>query len=189
MQVAIHWGYWGVAFEMAIENANIPLPSEVILPFAGYLVFARALTFWGAVAAAVAGGLAGSIFSYALGYFGGRPLVLRYGRYVLLNEHHLELAEEWFRRHGEAAVFFGRLLPIVRTFISLPAGIGRMAFGRFVAYTVLGSIPWTIVLVWAGVKLGDRWDTLEGLFRRLDYAVLALALAGAILLLVRGRRR
>ncbi|MBE3589200.1 MAG: DedA family protein [Firmicutes bacterium] len=172
---------------MAIENANIPLPSEVILPFAGYLVFTGALKFWGAVAAAMAGGLCGSAFSYALGYFGGRPLVLRYGRYVLLNAHHLEQAEAWFRRHGEAAVFFGRLLPVVRTFISLPAGIGRMAFGRFLLYTLLGSLPWTTALVWAGVILGERWSALEGFFHRLDYAIVAAALVAAVVLLWRGR--
>lgn len=187
--VASSWGYWGVAAEMAIENANVPLPSEVILPFAGYLVWRGTLDFWGAAAAAVAGGLAGSVASYAVGYYGGRPFVLRFGRYALLHEGHLARAEEWFARHGEAAVFFGRLVPVVRTFVSLPAGFGRMGLGRFILYSALGSIPWTLALLWAGVNLGDRWDALEPIFRRLDWIILVAVVTAALYLAWRALRR
>ncbi|MGB9792757.1 MAG: DedA family protein [Thermacetogeniaceae bacterium] len=180
-------GYWGIAIGMAIESANIPLPSEVILPFGGYLVSQSRLTFWGAVLAGTIGGTLGSIASYFLGRMGGIPLLLRYGSFVHITEERLRQAERWFERYGEKAVFIARLLPVVRTFISLPAGVARMRFGRFVVYTFLGSLPWSAALTYAGVKLGENWAVLEPLFRRFDILILAVAAAAVIFFWRRGR--
>ncbi len=165
-------GYWGIGIGMAIESANIPLPSEVILPFGGYLVSQSKLTFWGVVLAGTVGGTLGSIASYALGSWGGLPLLLRYGRYVHITRARLEQAARWFDRYGEKAVFFARLLPVIRTFISLPAGIARMNFGRFVVYTFLGSLPWSVLLTYVGLKLGKNWRAIEPLFRQFDIVII-----------------
>lgn len=173
-------GYWGVAIGMAIESANIPLPSEVILPFGGYLVYTGRLNFWGTVMAGTVGGTLGSIASYYLGSKGGRPFILRYGRYVGITPGKLTLADRYFERYGEATVFFTRLMPVIRTFISLPAGISRMNFKRFVIYTFLGSLPWSILLVYVGYALGQNWQAIKPWFHRADFLVLGL-LAGAIM--------
>ncbi len=167
-------GYWGVGIGMAIESANIPLPSEVILPFGGYLVHTGRLDFWGTVMAGTVGGTLGSIGSYYLGIKGGRPFLHKYGRYIGISERKLVLADYWFARYGEATVFFTRLLPIVRTFISLPAGIARMNFKKFVIYTFLGSLPWSILLVYVGYALGQNWQAIKPWFHRLDFLVAAL---------------
>lgn len=169
-------GYWGLAIGMAIESANIPLPSEIILPFGGYLVSTGRLNFWGAVMAGTMGGIGGSIVSYYIGLFGGRPFLLKYGRYVGLSEKHFFLVENWFQRYGEATVFFTRLMPVVRTFISLPAGIARMNMPRFIIYSFLGSLPWSIGLVYLGVKLGQHWDALKPWFHRFDIVIVAILL-------------
>jgi membrane protein DedA with SNARE-associated domain len=180
-------GYIGVVIAMTIESAAIPIPSELILPFAGWSV-SRGLaepltnspwTYWGAVIAGVVGNTAGSLVSYAIGAYGGRPVVHRYGRYVLISEHDVDLAERWFARYGEVTVFVSRMLPIVRTFISIPAGIARMPLWRFVIFSVLGAIPWVMLLVWAGLLLGDHWADVKYLLRGLDYVV-----AAAVVLLV-----
>lgn len=189
VDVASAWGYVGVALEMALESANVPLPSEVVLPFAGYLVAIGRLEFWGAVLAGLVGGLAGSLASYAAGYYGGRPFVLSTGRVLHLREDHLHRAERWFARYGDWAVCLARLVPVVRTFISLPAGFGRMPVGRFLAFSALGSLPWTVALVWAGRVLGDHWDALEPIFRRFDWLILLAAAGLALLVLARWIRR
>jgi membrane protein DedA with SNARE-associated domain len=181
------FGYLGVLAAMTIESAAIPLPSEIVLPFAGWMV-SRGLaepltggpwTYWGAVAAGVAGNTLGSLLSYWVGRVGGRPLLERYGRYVLISAHDLEVADRWFARWGEATVLFSRMLPIVRTFISVPAGIARMPVWRFVLFSVIGAVPWVMLLVWGGTVLGDNWASIKSTFRGLDYLV-----AGAILALV-----
>lgn len=181
-------GYWGIGIGMAIESANIPLPSEVILPFGGYLVSQSKLSFWGAVLAGTVGGTVGSIISYALGSMGGLPLLLRYGRYIHITGERLEQANRWFERYGEKAVFIARLLPVIRTFISLPAGIARMRFGRFVVYTFLGSLPWSALLTYIGVKLGENWRAIEPFFHRLDL-LLILAVVAVIIYYWWHRRR
>ncbi|MDI6710613.1 MAG: DedA family protein [Thermoanaerobacterales bacterium] len=181
-------GYWGIGLGMAVESANIPLPSEVILPYGGFLVSKGKLDFFWTVMAGTIGGTAGSIVSYLLGLWGGRPLLLRYGRYIGFSYHHLGIAERWFARYGEATVFFTRLMPVVRTFISLPAGVAGMNFTRFVIYTFLGSLPWSIVLVYAGVKLGENWEAIGPWFHRLD-VVIVLALAAVLFYWWRRRRR
>lgn len=170
-------GYWGIAIGMALESANIPLPSEVILPFGGYLASTGRLSFFGAAMAGTLGGTVGSIISYFLGLWGGRPFLLRYGRYLGINRHHLELAERWFYRYGEATVFFTRLLPVVRTFISLPAGVAAMNFPRFVLYTFLGSLPWSFFLTYLGFKMGQHWEDLRFWFHRFDLLLLLVAAA------------
>ncbi|MDK2894380.1 MAG: hypothetical protein PWQ98_506 [Moorella sp. (in: firmicutes)] len=171
-------GYTGIAIGMAIESACIPLPSEIILPFGGYLVSTGRLNFWGTVLAGTIGGTIGSIVAYFVGLRGGRPFLKKYGRYVFFSEKEFAVAEKWFQRYGEATVFFTRLMPVIRTFISLPAGIAAMPFGRFVIYTFLGSLPWSILLVYAGRELGASWEALGPIFHRFD-AVIA---AGLILL-------
>ena len=170
-------GYWGLALGMAIESANIPLPSEVILPFGGYLVSTGKLSFWGAVMAGTIGGTVGSVLSYYAGLLGGRPFLLRYGKYIGITEKKLAFADNWFERYGEATAFFTRLMPVIRTFISLPAGISGMDIKKFTLYTFLGSLPWSILLVYLGVKLGENWDQLKPWFHRMDALVVLGILA------------
>lgn len=154
-------GYAAIAAGMAMESACLPVPSELIFGFAGYLVFLGRMDFTTAVFAGVTGGLVGSVAAYLAGYYGGRPLVEKYGRYIFLSRAHVAAAERWFDQYGIKAVFFARLLPVVRTFISLPAGFARISFARFVLYTILGSVPWTIGLIYAGMLLGENWQALE----------------------------
>ena len=180
-------GYWGIGLGMAIESANIPLPSEIILPFGGYLVATGKLNFFWTAMAGTIGGTAGSIASYLLGFWGGRPFLLRYGKYIWITEQRLAAAENWFDRYGEVTVFFTRLMPIVRTFISLPAGISGMNFPRFVAYTFFGSLPWCFFLTYLGVKLGEHWEDLKPWFHRADVLVVVV-LAGAVFYLWHKKR-
>ena len=191
------FGYVGVLIAMAIESAAIPLPSELILPFAGWSVSkgltepltSSPWTYWGAVIAGVVGNTVGSLASYAIGAYGGRPLVERYGKYVLISAHDLELADRWFARYGEATVFFSRMLPIVRTFISVPAGIARMPLWRFTLFSILGAVPWVMLLVWGGMQLGDHWLDLKHNLRGLDYLIAAVILLGVGLFIWRHVRR
>ncbi len=174
-------GYVGVVLAMAIESCAIPLPSEIILPFAGWMV-ARgtvepatnaAWSYWGAVGAGIVGNTLGSLISYGIGRAGGRPLLERYGRYVLISSHDLDVADRWFARWGEATVFFSRMLPVVRTFISVPAGIARMPLWRFLLFSVAGALPWVMLLVWGGTVLGANWSAIKTSLRGLDYVVVA----------------
>jgi membrane protein DedA with SNARE-associated domain len=185
----IHLGYWGVGVGMAIESANIPLPSEVILPFGGYLASQAKLTYWGVVLAGTIGGIAGSALSYALGYWGGRPLLVRYGRYISVTENKLDQADRWFARYGNFTVMFARVLPIVRTFISLPAGIARINFPLFILYTLIGSLPWCMFLTFLGVKMGQNWDVLSTYFHRVDLLIGAVIVALILYSLYRSRKR
>jgi len=176
-------GYLGVMALMAIESACIPLPSEIIMPFAGYLVYTgRFNLFWAATAGALGCNL-GSVIAYEIGYFGGRPLVEKYGGYVWVSRRDLDMADRFFARFGSAAVFIGRLLPVIRTFIALPAGIARMPRLRFHIYTFAGSWPWCFALAWIGMKLGEKWETdprLRQWLHRLDAVIIALLLVGLI---------
>lgn len=181
-------GYWGIALGMAVESANVPLPSEIILPFGGYLVATGQLSFVGAAMAGAVGGTVGSIISYWIGLKGGRPFLLRYGRYVGISWHHFQLAEDYFRRYGEITVFAARLMPVARTFISLPAGITGMSFGRFVVYTFLGSLPWCFFLTYLGVKMGEHWTELKFWFHRFDLVFIGAALVGLLLVIMLRRR-
>ncbi len=169
-------GYLGIVLLMGIESACIPLPSEVIMPFAGYLVFKGTLVLWIVVLAGAVGCVLGSLLAYAVGAWGGRPLVERYGKYVLISRRDLDLADRWFRERGGIIIFVGRLLPVIRTFIAFPAGVARMPIWRFCLYTFLGSLIWCALLAWIGVKLGEHWDTLGNWFHRFDATILAVLL-------------
>jgi membrane protein DedA with SNARE-associated domain len=178
-KIMIGTGYAGIVILMAIESACIPLPSELIMPFAGYLVFQGTFKlFWAATAGAI-GCNVGSLLAYEIGRFGGRPLVERYGRWILMGRRELDLADRFFARWGYLAVFGGRLLPVVRTFIALPAGISRMPRGRFHLYTFLGSWPWCLALAWFGMKLGENWRELGQYFHKFD-AVIGVVIVAAI---------
>jgi len=176
----ISWGgYPGVILLMAIESACIPLPSEIIMPFSGYLVFRGEFgLFWVGLAGAF-GCVVGSVPAYYLGLYGGRPLIEKYGKYVLISHHDLDIADRWFERWGDWAIFFSRLLPVVRTFISFPAGVAKMNVPRFIVYTFVGSFPWCLGLAYIGMKLGENWDTLGVYFHKFDIFIGTVAVAGA----------
>jgi membrane protein DedA with SNARE-associated domain len=185
-------GYWGVFVAMALESAGLPLPSEVVMPLAGYLVDQGRFTFWGAGLAGAAGNLVGAIVAYAIGRAGGRPLLLRYGKYVLISRRELERAERWFARRGDITVLVSRVLPIVRTYFSFPAGAARMPFLRFCLYTFIGSVPWSFALTWLGIVLGQHYTQLGSTFRIWDYviaAVIVLAVAWYVVTRLRQREK
>jgi membrane protein DedA with SNARE-associated domain len=167
-------GYSGVVLLMAIESACIPLPSEIIMPFSGYLVYTGRFNLWAVGVAGAVGCVVGSLLAYWVGMRGGRPLIEKYGRYILISHHDLDIADRWFARYGEIIVFASRLLPVIRTFIAFPAGVARMNLPRFVAYTFLGSLPWCLGLAYVGQKLGEQWDkneTLKTWFHRFDFVI------------------
>lgn len=174
-------GWAGVVIMMAIESAAIPLPSEVVMPLAGWLLIESKgdpwyLTLLAALFGAI-GNLIGSVIAYWIGAYGGRPLVERYGRFILISHHDLDIADRWFARYGEAAVFFSRLLPVVRTFISVPAGIARMPFWRFCIFTFLGAFIWSWGLAFAGYKLGENWEEVRAVMRPFDIPIILILLA------------
>ncbi len=180
------YGYVAIFLLMVLESACVPVPSEVTMLFGGALVTApflaarEQLDLWGVVAAGTAGNVVGSWLAYWAGSAGGRRLLDRWGRYLLIRPHEVDRAHDWFERYGQAAVFFGRLLPVVRTFISLPAGVVRMRFWRFTLYTLLGCLPWCLVLAWLGYLLGERWAEVEAVFRPIAWAVAAALVAGGV---------
>jgi membrane protein DedA with SNARE-associated domain len=173
-------GYAAIAFLMTLESACIPIPSEVIQPFAGYLVFKGSMNLHVASMAGALGCALGSTLAYAVGITGGRPFVEKYGRFILLRKKDLDAADRFFGKYGEAAVFFSRLLPVIRTFISLPAGISRMNFPRFLAYSFVGSIPWCYLLTYVGMKLGENWGEIRQYFHGADYVMAAIILLGLV---------
>jgi membrane protein DedA with SNARE-associated domain len=173
-------GYAGVAILMGIESACIPLPSELIMPFAGYLVFTGTMKlFWVATAGAIGCNL-GSLVAYEIGCYGGRPLVERYGRWILLSRRELDWADRFFLRWGYLAVVIARMLPVVRTFIALPAGIARMPRARFHIYTFLGSWPWCLALAYFGMKMGEHWRELGKYLHKFDVVIVAVLGIGFI---------
>ena len=167
-------GYWGIVLLMAIESACIPLPSEIIMPFSGYLVSTGEMNLWAVGVAGAVGCVLGSLVAYWVGMYGGRPLIEKYGRYVLVSRHDLDMADRWFEKRGEIIVFVSRLLPAIRTFIAFPAGVARMDLKRFIIYTFAGSLPWCLGLAYIGQKLGEKWnqdDTLKTWFHRFDFVI------------------
>ena len=173
-------GYGGILVLMAIESACIPLPSELIMPFAGYLVYqGRFNLYWVATIGALGCNL-GSLVAYEIGCYGGRPLVERYGRWILMGRRELDWADKFFARWGYLAVFFGRMLPVIRTFIALPAGVSRMPRGRFHLYTFLGSWPWCLALAYFGMKLGQNWRSLGKYFHQFDAVIGAIIVAAIV---------
>jgi membrane protein DedA with SNARE-associated domain len=185
-------GYLGVGLAMAIESAMIPLPSELVLPFAGFLISDNSAiepithgpwNFWIVVIVATIGNTIGSLIAYAIGAWGGRPFLERYGKYLLIRQHEIELADHFFAKYGAATAFFSRLLPIVRTFISFPAGVARMPLGKFILYSTLGAFPWSILLVYAGEQLGGRWQDIRHALQPFDLLI-AVAVVAAVLLFI-----
>jgi membrane protein DedA with SNARE-associated domain len=173
-------GLPGIVLLMAIESACIPLPSEVIMPFSGYLVFLGKYSLWSVGLAGAIGCIVGSVPAYYLGMYGGRPLIEKYGKYILMSRHDLDTADRWFERYGEATVFFARLLPIIRTFIAFPAGVARMEMKRFIAYTFAGSLPWCLGLAYVGMVMGERWPVLREYFHKFDLLIGAAIVAGIV---------
>lgn len=173
------WGYGGVFILMALESALIPIPSEIIMPFSGFLVWEGRFSFIAVVLWGAFGNLVGSIAAYLLGFYGGRPLIEKYGKYILISSEEIDGAEKWFRKYGDFSIFISRMLPVVRTFISLPAGIARMSFWKFSLYTFLGSLPWAFALTYAGLIMGENWQNLEIYFKKLDWLII-IVIIGAI---------
>lgn len=174
-------GYLGIVFLMAIESACIPLPSELIMPFAGYLVSIGKANLIGVATAGALGCNVGSTVAYYVAAIGGRAVLERWGKYVLISHADLERADRFFARYGSATVFFGRLLPVVRTFIAFPAGLARMPMMKFQIYTFLGSWPWCFALAYVGYGLGVRWETdptLRRIFHDFDAVIAVVLLVG-----------
>jgi membrane protein DedA with SNARE-associated domain len=182
-------GIAGIFVLMTPESALIPIPSEATMLFAGFNVSEGKYTLLAAVAAGVTANVIGSWIAYAIGYFGRIELLERHGRKLHIKKEHIDWADRWFERHGEATVFFARMLPIVRTFISLPAGVARMPFWRFTLFTTLGCIPWVFMLAFIGKSAGDNWVDWKDNLHYVDYAVAALIVVGVVYLIVRSRRR
>ena len=196
-------GYVGVMLAMAIESAMVPLPSELILPYAGFLVSdlsqlepitGGAWNYWIVVVVATIGNTLGSLVAYAIGAWGGRPFLERYGKYLLIRPHEIELADHFFQRYGAATAFFSRLLPIVRTFISFPAGVARMPIWTFIIYSTAGAFLWSMLLVFAGVQLGANWVSIRHALQPFDLLIAVAVVAGVLLFIwwrlgMPGRRR
>lgn len=178
-------GYPGIAMLMGIESACIPLPSEIIMPFSGYLALIGHFTIWGTALAGAIGSVLGSLIAYAIGAQGGRPFIEKYGRYILIRKSDLDSADRWFNTYGDLTILFGRMLPVVRTFIALPAGISRMSLWRFNLYTFIGSFIWCYFLAWIGFLLGRHWNQLETWFHRFDAFILSLLIISIIVYIYR----
>ncbi|MBX4190081.1 DedA family protein [Candidatus Parcubacteria bacterium] len=182
-------GYTGLFFLSLFESAAIPIPSEVVLPFSGFLVSSGRFNFAVVVIVASIANLAGSLLLYAIGRSGGRWLLERYGKFILIRKHDLDIGETWFKKHGASAVFWGRLLPVVRTFISLPAGIAEMPVGKFTLFTLLGAIPWNLALTYIGFKSGEHWSVLHSYFRKFDVLILGVIIVGVVWYIIKKKRR
>ena len=185
-------GYLGVMIAMAIESAMVPLPSELILPYAGFLVSDLSAiepltggpwSFWIVVIVGTIGNTLGSLIAYAIGAWGGRPFLQRWGRYLLIRQHEIELADRFFEKYGPATAFFSRLLPVVRTFISFPAGVARMPLGKFIFYSTAGAFLWSTLLVFAGQQLGENWVQIRHALEPFDLAI-AIGVVALVLVFI-----
>lgn len=177
---------------MAAESCGIPAPSEVIMPFAGFLVWKGEMSFWIVVFLGTVGNLVGSLIAYYIGKIGGRPLIERFGKYIYMKQHDLDMADRWFAVHGNATVFVGRLLPVVRTYISFPAGIAKMNVAHFSLYTTLGALPWSILFTWLGFKAGEHWESIRARLHNFDVTIavlLAIAIIWFIVSHIKRKRR
>lgn len=173
-------GYVGVFILMVLESALIPVPSEIIMPFSGFLIATGEFNMLYILLAGTVGNLVGSLIAYYIGSYVGRKLVLKYGRYVFIDEGHLDLADRWFQKFGDKIIFLSRNLPAVRTYISLPAGISKMNVAKFSVYTFVGSVPWNFALLYAGVFLGKNWEAILKYTIFLDIAVILAGIAFAV---------
>lgn len=175
-------GYLGLVFLMTLESMIAPVPSEGVMPFAGFLIHEGAMSWQGVILFSTLGSIIGSLLSYYIGMHLGRPLILKYGRYLLLNEHHLKLTENFFQKFGQKTIFFSRFIPVVRHFISIPAGAARMNLVIFSVYTILGAAMWNTFLAWLGFRLGNNWGIIKEYSSILDVIVIVLIAAGLIYL-------
>ncbi len=175
-------GYWGVFIGMTLESACIPIPSEVIMPLAGFVAYEGKMSLIGITIVGAVGNLFGSLIAYYVGLKGGKPFLEKYGKYVLISHKRLEMAHAWFDRYGHEAVLISRVLPIIRTFISLPAGIAEMDIKKFITYTFLGSLPWCFALGYIGVMLGPNWSIIEKYFRYMDIIVVVGVIVAVVYL-------
>jgi membrane protein DedA with SNARE-associated domain len=183
-------GYFGIMILMALESACLPIPSEIVMPFAGWLAYDGVFSLTWVILAGTIGCLLGSIVSYAVGMYGGRAFILKYGKYVLLRESHIKASERWFEKYGDLAIFASRLLPVVRTFISLPAGIAKMNFKKFVVLTFLGCLPWCAMLAVIGYYLGENYDTIRNYFVWFEaLVVIGLIMVGVYFLVLRRKEK
>jgi len=173
-RVITQFGYAGVFGWMTLESACIPIPSEAIMPFAGKEIASGVFNVHLLAFAGAFGNLFGSVIAYWVGAVGGRPFIQKYGKYILIKQHDVDLADKWFTSHGEATVFWSRMMPVIRTFISLPAGISKMHFGRFCLFTFVGALPWCYLLAWAGMKLGENWTKVSVWLHKADALVLGV---------------
>ncbi len=172
------FGLWAVYITMSLESACIPIPSEVVMPYAGRLVAKGQYALWQVGFVAALANLTGSIIAYSVGRFGGRAFIERYGRYVFLSRKHLAMADRWFENRGDITVLVSRMLPAVRTFISLPAGIAKMNFFRFCIYSFIGALPWNLALAYVGIVFTDKWDLMKVYIHKFNlvaYVLMALA--------------
>jgi len=178
-----HLGYFGIFLTMLIESASIPLPSEIIMPFSGFLISEGKFNFYLVVFIGALGNLAGSIIMYAFGFWGQEAVVRKFvrgwGRF-LINEEELVAGEKWFRKYGEAVILLSRITPVIRTFISLPAGVVKINFAKFCFLTFIGSLIWSALLTFIGIKLGENWNVIEPFFRKFDIVIIG---SGIILLI------
>lgn len=173
-------GYPGIALLMAVQTIAIPIPSEVILPFAGSLILTGQFNIWLIAICGAIGSCFGGSIAYYIGKRGGRPLVEKYGKFILISHHDLELVDSFFQKHGTKAAFFGMMLPVFRSFISFPAGISKVPLKKFLVYVFAGSFGWSLLLAFLGQKLGENWNTLRDRFKGLDYFIVAVIILGAV---------
>lgn len=185
----VHYGYLGIFIFSTLESALIPIPSEVVLPYGGFMAAEHHLSLVWVIILATVANLLGGLITYYIGLYGGRAVVLRYGRYILLNKNHLDWAETWFAKRGQLTVFIGRLLPAVRTFISLPAGMAKMPLGRFLVFSLLGALPWNIALALAGYYLGRNWNVVDAHLKPLTYFGALVLVVGVVWFWSRRNRR
>jgi len=174
------FGYLATLVLMAIESCNIPVPSEIVLPFSGFMVAREGLSFWGMVLASSFGCVLGSDLSYFLGKWGGRPFLYKYGKYLLLTKKDLEISEKWFHKYRDYTIFISRVLPVIRTFISFPAGIYKINFLKFNIFTFIGSFLWSIVLIYLGMLAGENWEKIRVYVEKFGYIIIGLILIGLI---------
>ncbi len=189
LHIISSWGYLGVAIMMAISSAAIPLPSELFLPFSGFLIHAGRFSLFGVAFASSIGAVGGSLILYCAGYYGGRPFIEKHAKYFLMSKDDIAKADRFFEKYGDFSNFIGRLLPIVRSFISLPAGIYRSEIKRFIFYTFLGSFIWSFFLAWIGMELGDNWVVIQSYFHQINIVLAALIALGICYFIYRHVRR
>lgn len=173
-------GYWGVFILMVMESMVFPVPSEAVMPFAGFRIFDGQLTWFGVIFASTMGSIVGSLISYFIGFYGGKPFINRFGKFLLLNQHHLELSEKFFSKKGEITILIARFVPIVRHLISIPAGMGKMNLLKFVLFTTIGAGMWNTLLTWFGFVLRENWDEVMKYSHVIDIVVVGIIGVGAI---------